>query len=65
MPRQLLFTHGVVNMGSLAENAVYFLVNHLVILFVLVPLGIIFLGYVIYIAVSVFCELRKNKKKKG
>lgn len=31
-------------------------------LFVLVLIGIIFLGYVIFIAVSVFKELWKNKK---
>ena len=48
-------------MGSLVQNAVYFLVNRLLVLFVLVPTGIIFLGYVIFIAVSLIKELWKNK----
>ena len=49
-------------MNALVERACYFLANRLLILFVLVPVGIIFLGYLIFIAVSVFKELWKNKK---
>lgn len=49
-------------MGAVVEQAFSFIINHLLILFVFIPIGIIFLGYVLYIAISVFQELRKNKK---
>ena len=49
-------------MGILVERALYFMINHLLILFVLVPIGIIFLGYVLYIIINVFKELHKSKK---
>ncbi len=52
-------------MDSLVQDAVYFLASHLLVLFVLVPIGIIFLGYVIFIAASVFKELRKSRESRS
>lgn len=49
-------------MGTLVAQALDFIIGHLLILFVFVPIGIIFLGYLLYIIVNVVRELRKNKK---
>lgn len=47
-------------MGSIVEAALYGTVGKLFLLFVIVPAGIIFLGYVIYMIVKILQELRKK-----
>lgn len=50
-------------MGSIVEAAIYGFVGKFFLFFVIVPTGIIFLGYVIYIIVEVIKETRKSGKK--
>ena len=46
-------------MGSIVEAAIYEFVSKFFLIFVVVPAGIIFLGYIIYIIVEVINELKK------
>ena len=39
-------------MGSIVEAAIYSLLREFFLFFIIVPIGIIFLGYVIYIVVE-------------
>lgn len=47
-------------MGTILQNAVYSLISKGILAFVLVPAGILFLAYLIYIIISVWKELRKK-----
>lgn len=47
-------------MGSIVEAAIYGVVGKIILFFIIVPIGIIFLGYVIYIIVEVIKEIRKK-----
>ena len=47
-------------MGSIVEAALYDTVGKFFLLFVIVPAGIIFLGYVIYMIAKILQELRKK-----
>ena len=47
-------------MGSIVEAALYDAVGKFFLLFVIVPAGVIFLGYVIYMIAKILQELRKK-----
>ena len=47
-------------MGSIVEAAIYEFFGKFFLIFVIVPMGIMFLGYVIYIIVEVIKEIRKR-----
>ena len=47
-------------MGSIVEAALYDIVGKFFLLFVIVPAGVIFLGYVIYMIAKILQELRKK-----
>ena len=47
-------------MGSIVEAALYDIVGKFLLLFVIVPAGVIFLGYVIYMIAKILQELRKK-----
>ena len=47
-------------MGSIVETALYDTVGKFFLLFVIVPAGVIFLGYVIYMIAKIIQELRKK-----
>ena len=47
-------------MGSIVEAALYDTVGKFFLLFVIVPAGVIFLGYVIYMIAKISQELRKK-----
>ena len=47
-------------MEGIVEAAVYSLLSKFFLLFIIVPIGIIFLGYVIYTVVEVMKEIRKE-----
>lgn len=47
-------------MGSIVEAAVCGMVGKVIGFLVLLPMGLLFLGYLTYIAVSVFKELRRK-----
>ena len=47
-------------MGSIVEAAIYNLLRDFFLFFIIVPIGIMFLGYVIYIVVEVIKEIRKK-----
>ena len=47
-------------MGNIIETAIYSAAGKLFLFFVIVPVGIIFLGYVIYMIVKIIQELRKK-----
>ena len=49
-----------IKMGSIVEAAIYEFVSKFFLIFVVVPAGIIFLGYIIYIIVEVINEIRKK-----
>ena len=52
-----------IKMGSIVEAAIYefiSLISKFFLIFVIVPAGIIFLGYIIYIIVEVINEIRKK-----
>ena len=51
---------GGVSMGSIVASAIYGFVGKLFLYFVIIPAGIIFLGYIIYIVVGVIKETRKK-----
>ena len=48
-------------MGSIVEAALYDIVGKFFLLFVIVPAGVIFLGYVIYMIAKILQELRKKE----
>lgn len=50
-------------LGSIVEAAFYSLAGQFLICFVLVPTGIIFAGYLIFIVVGVIKEIKKDGKK--
>ncbi len=47
-------------MGSIVEAAVCGMVGKVISVLVLLPMGLLFLGYLTYIAVSVFKELPRK-----
>jgi hypothetical protein len=47
-------------MGSIVEAALYDVVGKFFLLFVIMPAGVIFLGYVIYMIAKIIQELRKK-----
>lgn len=47
-------------MGSIVEAAIYEYIGKLFLIFVVVPVGIMVLGYIIYIIVEVINEIRKK-----
>ena len=47
-------------MGSIVEAALYDVVGKFCLLFVIMPAGVIFLGYVIYMIAKIIQELRKK-----
>ena len=47
-------------MGSIVEAVIYEFISKFFLIFVIVPAGIIFLGYIIYIIVEVINEIRKK-----
>ena len=47
-------------MGNIIETAIYSAAGKLFLFFVTLPVGIIFLGYVIYMIVKIIQELRKK-----
>ena len=47
-------------MGSIVEAAIYEYIGKFVLIFVVVPVGIMVLGYIIYIIVEVINEIRKK-----
>ena len=49
-----------IKMGSIVEAAIYEFISKFFLIFVIVPAGIIFLGYIIYIIVEVINEIRKK-----
>ena len=52
-----------IKMGSIVEAAIYefiSIISKFFLIFVIVPAGIIFLGYIIYIIVEVINEIRKK-----
>ena len=51
---------GANGMGSIVEAALYGTVGKFFLLFVIVPAGVIFLGYVIYMIAKIIQELRKK-----
>ena len=50
-------------MGGIVGAAIYSLLGKFFLFFIIVPIGIIFLGYVIYIIAEVIKEVRKNSQK--
>ena len=51
---------GANGMGSIVEAALYDIVGKFFLLFVIVPAGVIFFGYVIYMIAKILQELRKK-----
>ena len=49
-------------MGSIAEAALYGLAGKFILYFVLLPVGLIFAGYLIFIIVGVIHELKRDEK---
>jgi len=47
-------------MGSIVEAALYDVVGKFFLLFVIMPAGVIFLGYVIHMIAKIIRELRKK-----
>lgn len=47
-------------MGGIVEKAFYKMIGNTVFVFVLVPVGLIFLGYIIFIVVEMIREIRKK-----
>lgn len=47
-------------MGGIVEKAFYEMIGNTVFVFVLVPVGLIFLGYIIFIVVEMIREIRKK-----
>ena len=47
-------------MGSIVASAIYGFVGNLFLYFVIIPAGIILLGYIIYIIMGVIKEIRKK-----
>ena len=48
-------------MGSIVEAALYDVVGKFFLLFVIMPAGVIFLGYVIYMIAKIIQERRKDR----
>ena len=46
-------------MGSIVESALYTFIGQIITYFVLLPIGLIFAGYVIFIVVGIIHELKK------
>ena len=46
--------------GGIVENAVYGIIGRAVLLFVILPAGIILIGYIIFIVTQTIRELRKK-----
>ena len=51
-------------MGSIVEAAIYEYISKFFLIFVVVPVGIMVLGYIIYIIVEVINEIRKKQEGK-
>lgn len=51
-------------MGSIVEAAIYEYIGKFFLIFVVVPVGIMVLGYIICIIVEVINEIRKSRKEK-
>lgn len=49
-------------MGSIVEAALYSLAGKFIIYFVLLPVGLIFAGYLIFIIAGVVHEIKKDEK---
>lgn len=49
-----------IKMGSIVEAAIYEYIGKFFLIFVVVPVGIMVLGYIIYIIVEVINEIRKK-----
>lgn len=47
-------------MGGIVENAVYGMIGRAVLLFVILPAGVILIGYFIFILIEVIKELCKR-----
>lgn len=50
-------------MGSIVEAAIYEYIGKFFLIFVVVPVGIMVLGYIISIIVEVINEIRKSRKE--
>lgn len=50
-------------MGSIVEAAIYEYIGKFFLIFVVVPVGIMVLGYIICIIVEVINEIRKSRKE--